>query len=148
MNIVVTLKQTFDTEAKIALKDGKIDAAGVETVINPYDEFAVEEALKLKEKLGGEVTIVSVGGDETEKSVRTALAMGADTAVIVDPGTEDADEWVIAEILAKALSEIPYDILLAGRIAVDDGSSQVAVRLAEAINIPSVTSILELNIED
>jgi electron transfer flavoprotein beta subunit len=148
MNIVVTLKQTFDTEAKIVLKDEKIDPTGVETVINPYDEFAVEEALKLKEQFGGTITIVSVGKDESEKSVRTALAMGADSAVMVDPGAEDVDEWVSAEILAKALGEIPYDILLAGRIAVDDGSAQVAVRLAEAINIPSVTSILELNVED
>jgi electron transfer flavoprotein beta subunit len=149
MNIVVTVKQTFDTEAKIAL-DGKgaIDSSGVKLVINPYDEFAIEEALKLKEKFGGEVTIVSVGGEKIEISVRTALAMGCDKAVrIDDPALQNADEWVIAEALAKAVAKLPYDIVLAGRIAVDDGSGQVAVRMADALGVPSVGSILKLEIE-
>lgn len=149
MNIVVCLKQTFDTEAKIALDStGKIDSNGVNLVMNPYDEFAVEEALKLKEKFGGEVTLISMGGERVQESLRTALAMGCDQAVLVsDPAIDSPDEWVTAEILAKALSQIPYDILLAGRIAVDDGSSQVAIRLADELNIPSVSSILKLEIE-
>ncbi|MDR2771756.1 MAG: electron transfer flavoprotein subunit beta/FixA family protein [Clostridiales Family XIII bacterium] len=149
MNIVVSIKQTFDTEAKIAL-DGKgnIDGTGVNLVINPYDEFAIEEALKLKEKFGGEVTVVSVGGEKAETSVRTALAMGCDKAVrIDDPALSEADEWAIAEVLAKAISALEYDIVLAGRIAVDDGSGQVAVRTADALGIPSVSSILKLEIE-
>ncbi|MDR1573971.1 MAG: electron transfer flavoprotein subunit beta [Clostridiales Family XIII bacterium] len=149
MNIVVTVKQTFDTEAKIAL-DGKgnIDATGVNLVINPYDEFAIEEALKLKEKFGGDVTVVSVGGDKTETSVRTALAMGCDKAVrIDDPALAGADEWAVAKTIAKAVSGLPHDIVLAGRIAVDDGSSQVAVRTADALGVPSVSSILKLEIE-
>ncbi len=149
MNIVVCLKQTFDTEAKITLDStGKIDTNGVNLVMNPYDEFAVEEALKLKEKFGGEVTLISMGGERVQESLRTALAMGCDQAVLVsDPAIDSPDEWVTAEILAKALSQIPYDILLAGRIAVDDGSSQVAIRLADELNIPSVSSILKLEIE-
>ena len=128
MNIVVCLKQTFDTEAKIVLdsKD-KIDSNGVNLVMNPYDEFAVEEALKLKEKFGGEVTLLSMGSERVQEALRTALAMGCDQAVLVsDPAIENPDEWVTAEILAKAAGQIPYDIILAGRIAVDDGSSQVA----------------------
>ncbi|MDR0357004.1 MAG: electron transfer flavoprotein subunit beta/FixA family protein [Clostridiales Family XIII bacterium] len=149
MNIIVSVKQTFDTEAKIALNaEGKISDDGVTLVINPYDEFAVEEALKLKEKFGGEVTVVCAGGEKAQEAIRTALAMGCDKAVRVDiSGLEDADEWVVAEVLAKAVSELPYDIVLSGRIAVDDGSSQVAVRLAEALGIPSVSSILKLEIE-
>ena len=149
MNIVVCLKQTFDTEAKITLDStGKIDTNGVNLVMNPYDEFAVEEALKLKEKFGGEVTLISMGGERVQESLRTALAMGCDQAVLVsDPAIDSPDEWVTAEILAKALSQIPYDILLAGRIAVDDGSSQVAIRLADELNIPTVSSILKLEIE-
>jgi electron transfer flavoprotein beta subunit len=149
MNIVVTVKQTFDTEAKIVL-DGKgaIDAGGVSLVINPYDEFAIEEALKLKEKFGGEVTVVSVGGERVTEAVRTALAMGCDKAVrIDDPALANADEWLVAEALAKAVSALPHDIVLAGRIAVDDGSGQVAVRVADALGIPSVSSILKLEIE-
>jgi electron transfer flavoprotein beta subunit len=150
MNIVVSIKQTFDTEAKIVL-DGKgnIDGSGVTLVINPYDEFAIEEALKLKEKFGGEVTVVSVGGERAQEAIRTALAMGCDKGVrIDDPALANADEWVIAETLAKAVSEkIAYDVILSGRIAVDDGSGQVAVRLADALGVPSVSSILKLEIE-
>lgn len=149
MNIVVCLKQTFDTEAKIVLdSSGKIDANGVNLVMNPYDEFAVEEALKLKEKFGGEVTLVSMGGERTQEALRTALAMGCDSAVLVsDPAIDSPDEWATAEILSKAAAQLSYDIILAGRIAVDDGSSQVAVRLAEALNIPSVSSILKLDVD-
>ena len=148
MNIVVCLKQTFDTEAKISLNSsGKIDDANVTRCINPYDEYAVEEGLKLKEKFGGEVIIVSVGEEKAQESIRTALAMGADKAVIVqDPALNKVDEWVVAEVLAKAVGQIPYDIILAGRIAVDDQSAQVAVRVAEALNIPSVSSILALEV--
>jgi len=150
MNIVVCLKQTFDTEAKIVLdSSGKIDNTGVNLVINPYDEFAVEEALKLREKFGGQVTLVSMGGDRVTESLRTALAMGCDEGILInDPSLESPDEWVTAEILAKAIAQMPYDIILAGRIAVDDGSSQVAVRVADALNIPSVSCILKLEVED
>jgi electron transfer flavoprotein beta subunit len=149
MNIVVTIKQTFDTEAKIVLDgSGNIDGSGVNLVINPYDEFAIEEALKLKEKFGGEVTVVSMGGDKIETSVRTALAMGCDKAVrIDDPALANADEWAVAEVLAKAVSKLSCDVVLAGRIAVDDGSGQVAVRMADALGVPSVSSILKLDIE-
>lgn len=150
MNIVVCLKQTFDTEAKIVLNgSGKIDDTGVNLVINPYDEYAVEEALKLREKFGGQVTLISLGGERAQESLRTALAMGCDDAVLIcDPLLESPDEWVSAEVLAKAVSQMSYDMILAGRIAVDDGSAQVAVRLADALNIPSVSSILKLEIEE
>lgn len=149
MNIVVTLKQTFDTEAKVVLKGDAIDATGVNLVMNPYDEFAVEEALKLKEKAGeGEVVIVAMGPAETEKAVRTALAMGADRAVLItDPAIDGSDEWVRAEILAKAIKDIPHDILLSGRIAVDDQSAQVAIRVADVLNLPSVSSIIQLDVD-
>lgn len=150
MNIVVCLKQTFDTEAKISIAgDGKIDDKGVTRVINPYDEYAVEEGLKLKEKFGGEVTILSVGSEKVQESMRTALAMGADKGVLVqDAALEEADEWMVAEVLAKALGQMPHDIILAGRIAVDDQSAQVAVRVAEAMKIPSVSSILTMEAEE
>lgn len=150
MDIVVCLKQTFDTEAKIVIDgSGKIDPAGVNLVINPYDEFAVEEALKLREKFGGQVTLVSMGGERVQESLRTALAMGCDEAVLVsDPALDSPDEWVTAKVLAKAVSQLPFDIILTGRIAVDDGSAQVAVRMADELNVPSVSSILKLEVED
>ena len=149
MNIVVCLKQTFDTETKISLNsDGKINDVGVTRAINPYDEFAVEEGLRLKEKFGGEVVIVSVGTEKVQESIRTALAMGADKGILVqDPALEKADEWVVALVLAKVISQVPYDIILAGRIAVDDQSAQVAVRVAEAMKFPQ-SSILALEAEE
>ncbi|HBV85681.1 electron transfer flavoprotein subunit beta/FixA family protein [Desulfosporosinus sp.] len=148
MNIVVFIKQTFDTEAKIVLDgNGKIDANGVNLIINPYDEFAIEEGIRLKEKFGGEVTVVAMGGPRAQEAVRTALAMGIDKGVLVnDPEVDNTDECGRAAILAKAVAQIPYDIILAGRIAIDDGASQIAVRLAEALNVPSVSSVLKLEI--
>ncbi|MGC7873898.1 electron transfer flavoprotein subunit beta/FixA family protein [Desulfosporosinus sp. SYSU MS00001] len=148
MNIIVCIKQTFDTEAKIVLDgNGKIDPNGVNLIINPYDEYAIEEGIRLKEKFGGDVTIVTMGGPRAQEAVRTALAMGADKGVVVnDPILEGTDEWANAEILAKAVAQLPYDIILSGRIAIDDGASQLSVRLAEALNIPSVTSVLKLEV--
>ena len=109
MNIVVYIKQTFDTEAKIVLDgSGKIDANGVNLIINPYDEYAIEEGIRLKEKLGGEVTVITMGGAPAQVAIRTALAMGIDKAVLVsDPALENLDEWTNAEVLAKAVSQIP-----------------------------------------
>ncbi|AFQ44405.1 electron transfer flavoprotein subunit beta/FixA family protein [Desulfosporosinus meridiei] len=148
MNIVVFIKQTFDTEAKIVLDaSGKIDANGVNLIINPYDEYAIEEGIRLKEKHGGEVTVVSMGGSRAQEAVRTALAMGADKGVLVsDPGLENTDEFGRAQILAKVVADIPHDVILAGRIAIDDGASQIAVRLAEALSIPSVSSVIKLEV--
>ncbi|WP_027719477.1 hypothetical protein, partial [Desulfovirgula thermocuniculi] len=116
MKIVVLPKQTFDTEAKITLDAaGKINREGVNLIMNPYDEFAVEEALRLKEKHGGEVTVVSFGGPKVPDILRQALAMGADKAVHVgDEGLEEIDEHTTATILAKVLRDLEYDLILAG----------------------------------
>jgi electron transfer flavoprotein beta subunit len=104
----------------------------------------VEEALKLKEKHGGEVTVVTVGSDEATEAVRQALAMGADQGILVNPGTEDIDESTIATILAKAVSGLEYDLILGGFRAIDDGSAQVAGRVAEILNLPVVNMVTKL----
>ena len=137
MKIVVFMKQVFDTEAKIALDgDGKINKQDVSLVMNPYDEYAVELGLRIQEKFKGEVTVVSVGGTETQDALRQALAMGADKAVLIDPGVEDIDEFTTATILAKAVAKMEYDIILGGFKAIDDGSCQVCGRVAEILGIP------------
>jgi len=148
MNIVVYMKQTFNTEAKIVLdSNGKIEAKGVNLIINPYDEYAIEEGIRLKEKFGGEVTVVSLGESNVQAAMRTAMAMGADKGILIsDPALENTDEWARAEILAKALSTIPFDIILAGRIAIDDCAGQIAIRLAEVLNVPSVGSVVKLEV--
>ncbi|WP_371378404.1 hypothetical protein [Sporomusa aerivorans] len=150
MDILVCIKQTFDSEAKIALTvNGQIDAGGIHLVINPYDEYAIEEAVRLKEKFGGEVTVLTIGGSRAQDALRTALAMGGDKGLLIDaPELMAADEWVVAEILAKAASTLSYDLILAGRVAIDDGSAQVAVRLAEKLAIPAAASVVKLSISE
>jgi electron transfer flavoprotein beta subunit len=149
MNIVVCLKQTFDTEAKIVLDaGGKIDRKGVSLIMNPYDEFAVEEGLRLKESAGGEVTVISVGPGSAQDALRQALAMGADKAVLVDTVDEELDEYATANVLAKVIEEVGYDIILGGFRAIDDGSAQVAGRVAEILNVPVVNVVTKLEVAD
>lgn len=147
MNILVCLKQTFDTEEKIVVENGSIKEDGVRFVINPYDEYAVEEAIRLKEEHGGEVTVISVGPERTEEALLTALAMGADSAVLASDEELFGDEYTAAKVLAAIIQDREYDMILAGNQAVDDGSSQVAVRLAEELNIPHISTLTELKVE-
>lgn len=147
MNILVCLKQTFDTEARIVLEDGLVKEDGVQYIMNPYDEYAVEEAIALKEKFDGLVTVVSIGPARVEEAVRTALAMGADEAVIVDDPQAFGDEYTAAEVLAAVMRARPYDLILAGNQAVDDGSGQVALRVAELLGIPHIGVVTKLTVE-
>lgn len=148
MKILVCLKQTFDTEAKINLdSNGKIERKGVSLIMNPYDEFAVEEALRIKEKGEGEVTVISIGGQQAQDALRQALAMGADNAVLVDVGEMEMDEYSTATILAKVIGDMEYDLILGGFRAIDDGSAQVAGRVAEILNVPVVNVVTKLEIE-
>jgi len=147
MNIVVVLKQTFDTEEKIVIQNGQISEDGVEFIINPYDEYAVEEAIKLKEEHGGEVTVVSVGPDRAESSLRTALAMGADKAVLVDDEDLFGDEYSTAKVLAAVAKKIGFDIIIGGQMAVDSGAGQGGPRLAEELGINHVSTAVKLEID-
>ncbi|MCL6636385.1 MAG: electron transfer flavoprotein subunit beta/FixA family protein [Alicyclobacillus sp.] len=146
MNILVCLKQTFDTEERIVLKDGRIQEDGVKFVINPYDEYAVEEAVRLKEQHGGQVTLLCVGPSRCEEALRTALAMGADEALLADDPALWGDEYTVAKVLAAMARTRPFDLILAGSQAVDDGSGQVAIRLAEELDIPHIGTVLKLEV--
>lgn len=149
MNIVACIKQTFDTEAKIVIDNGQVSNQGVNLIVNPYDEYAVEEAIRLKEKNGGEVVVVSVGGDKTQEALRYCLAMGADRAVLIqDPALENADNISCAVALAKQLSQMEYDLVLCGKEAVDDGAAQVPSMLAEKLDLPQANVITALEIAD
>jgi electron transfer flavoprotein beta subunit len=147
VNIVACVKQVPDTEAQIRVKpDGSgIEEGGIKWVMNPYDEFGVEEALRLKEKNGGEVTVVCVGPARAMESIRTALAMGADKGIhICDAALDGADAYVTATALAAAIKTIPHDIVLCGQRAIDDDSAQVGSVLAELLGIPQVTVVTKL----
>ncbi len=149
MNIYVLLKKTFDTEEKINLHDGRIDDDGAEFIINPYDEYAVEEAIKQRDEHGGEVTVVTIGDEDSEKQLRTALAMGADKAVLIntEEDLEDGDQYTTAKILEAYFEDKEVDLILAGNVAIDEASGQVGPRLAEALGIPYVTTITNLTID-
>ena len=140
MNILVLVKQTFDTEEKIVIQNGQISEENVEFILNPYDEYAVEEAVKIKEDSGAEVTVLTVGPTRSESVLRTALAMGADKGIIVEL-EEEADEYAIAKIINAAIKGQEYDLVLGGNMAVDSGSGQVAIRVAEELGIPQVSTI-------
>ncbi|WP_455675052.1 electron transfer flavoprotein subunit beta/FixA family protein [Pradoshia sp.] len=149
MNIYVLLKRTFDTEEKISLSNGRIQEDGAEFIINPYDEYAVEEAIQVRDAQGGEVTVVTVGGEDAEKELRTALAMGADKAVLIniEDDVEDGDQYTTAKILSEYLKEQDIDLIIGGNVAIDGGSGQVGPRVAGLLDIPYVTTVTKLEID-
>lgn len=148
MNIYVLVKRTFDTEERIIVSGGKIQEDGAEFIINPYDEYAIEEAIQVRDAHGGEVTVITMGGEEAEKQLRTALAMGADKAVLIniEDDLEEMDQFTAAQILADYLKDKNPDLILAGNVAIDGGSGQVGPRVADLLNINYVTTITKLEI--
>ena len=141
MKIVVCIKRVPDTEARIRVAGGgtAIDPAGIKFVISPYDEFALETALRLKEAHGsGEVLVVSVGESTTGEQLRSALAMGADGAVLLK-GQTTFDGLATAHALAAEIREQEADLVLLGMKAVDGDQQQVGPMLAELLDRPCVT---------
>jgi electron transfer flavoprotein beta subunit len=149
MNIAVCIKQTPDTTTRIKIADsGKsIVEDGISWIINPYDEYAIEEALQLTEKHGGEVTIISLGPAGIEKTIREALAMGAHKAIRLNAERIPSDPAVTARALVEVLKDGNYDLIFMGRQAVDDDQGQVPSMVSQAMNLPSVSMVVELNIE-
>ena len=149
MNIVTCIKQTFDTEAKIVIDNGQVSDQGVNLIVNTYDEYAVEEAIRLKEKNGGEVVVVSVGSDKAQEALRYCLAMGANRAVLIqDPALEQTDNLGCAVAMAKLISQMECDLVFCGKEAVDDGAAQVPSMLAEKLDLPQANVLTALEIAD
>ncbi|MFC0270228.1 electron transfer flavoprotein subunit beta/FixA family protein [Metabacillus herbersteinensis] len=148
MNIYVIMKRTFDTEEKLTVRNGQINEDGAEFIINPYDEYAIEEAITLRDANSGEVTVVTIGGEESQKELRTALAMGCDKAVLIntEDDLEEGDQYTTARILAQYFKKQKVDIILGGNVAIDGGSGQVGPRLAELLDIAYVTTITKLEV--
>jgi electron transfer flavoprotein beta subunit len=143
MKIGVLVKQVPDTETRIKLSaDAKgIDDSQVKWIINPYDEFAVEEALRLKEKAGGEVVVISAGPSRAVEVIRASLAMGADRGVRIDTAGVLLDSNLTSKLLAMAVSEENLDIVFAGKQAVDDDCSQVVSMVSGILGWPGVPVI-------
>lgn len=151
MDIVVLVKQVPDTESLIQIAGDclSIKTDTIKWVMNPYDEIAVEEAIKIKEAMGGTVTIVSVGPENSVKTLRTAMAMGADKAVVItDPLAQGSDPIGTAKILSAAIKEMPYDLIIAGQRAVDEDNYQVGAAIAEYLEIPQISKVIKQEISD
>lgn len=148
MNIAVCIKQVPDTETVIKiLPDGKgIETEGIKYVLNPYDEFAVEEALQIKEQSGGEVILYSLGPKRVEEALRTCLAMGGDRAVHL-LNEKNSDPYSSAAALARTIEGTGYDLILCGKEAVDDNCGQAGGAIAEILNVPHISLVTGLNLD-
>lgn len=150
MNIFVLIKAVADSEAAIRpAADGKdVNLDDITWVLNPFDEYAVEEALKLKEAAGaGEVCVICNGGDEVPKVIRTALAMGADKGIHVN-GPRSFDALATATALVNAIQGKEYDLILCGKSAIDHDNNAVGAMVAEMLDIPSVSFVVKLEKTD
>ncbi len=151
MNIIVCLKQVPDTETQIKVgSDGKsIVTDDIKWVMNPYDEHGVEEALRIKEKFGGEVTVVGLGPKRVTESIRTALAMGADKGILIsDEALEGSDSLAVAKALAAAIKELDYDLIFSGQRGVDDDMGVVGANIAELLDMPQLSVIDKVEVAE
>jgi electron transfer flavoprotein beta subunit len=148
VKILVTVKRVPDAETSIKVSpDGKgIVESGIKWVVNPFDEYAIEEALRVKEAKGDtEVVLCSIGRAESQEQLRTGLAMGADRAILVKAA--DPDTWVVTRILKKIVEKEKPDIVLMGKQAIDDDSNVVGQMLAQTLGWPQATFISKLELQ-
>jgi electron transfer flavoprotein beta subunit len=149
MKIAVCVKYVPDTAIRVKVSaDGKtVDLSDVTCVVNPYDEFAVEEALQIKERLGGEVVVIGAGSEKATAGLRTCLAMGADRAVLIqDDGLENADSLAVGSALARVCRDLNPDVILFGKHAIGVDNGQVPAVVAELLDVPQVSVIVKLEI--
>ncbi|KOA20449.1 acryloyl-CoA reductase electron transfer subunit gamma [Clostridium homopropionicum DSM 5847] len=148
MKIVVCLKQVPDTnQVKIDPVTGTLIREGVPSIINPEDKNALEEALRLKDENGAHVTVITMGPPQAESALREAMAMGADDAILVtDRAFAGADTLATSSALAGALRKLEYDIIFAGRQAIDGDTAQVGPEIAEHLSLPQVTYVQKVEV--
>lgn len=146
MKIVVCAKQVPDTtEVKLDPKTNTLIRDGVPSIINPDDKAGIEAALQLKEKVGGTVTVVSMGPPQADAALREALAMGCDDAILVtDRAFGGADTWATSSTIAAALKKLDYDVIITGRQAIDGDTAQVGPQIAEHLGIPQISYAEEI----
>jgi electron transfer flavoprotein beta subunit len=151
MKVVVFCKSVPDSETRIRLKDGKLDKSDIKYLLNPYDEYGVEEAVRMKEAgKVEEIVAISMGPDRAREALRSALAMGADRAVLIkDDALDDSDTYVTAKVLVKALEKdgVDYGLLLFGQQAIDGDTWHVPGQVAEMLRLPQAGSIVKLEID-
>ncbi len=149
MKIVVCIKQVPDTnEVRIDPKTGTLIREGVPSIINPDDKSALEEALRIKDQYGGHVTVLSMGPAQAAVALKEAICMGADEAILLcDRAFAGADTLATSRALAGALKKLEYDIVFAGRQAIDGDTAQVGPEIAEHLDLPQITYVEKLDVE-
>jgi electron transfer flavoprotein beta subunit len=151
MNHVVCIAYVPDTETKVRIGAGgtSIDEADVKWIVSPYDEFALEEAIKTKEKSGGTVTVLTFGPARADVGLRECLARGADEAVrIASDGTGEVDSLGVAELLAAAIKTMPHDVVWLGNKGVGTDAQLLVPMLAELLDVPHVNLVTHLDWKD
>lgn len=149
MKIVACIKQVPDSAAKVVVENGRVSWGDAPLVINPWDEFAVEAALQLKEKHGASVTVISVGGENEKEAIKHALAMGADDAILItDPALSNLDTQSIAKVLSAAIQKIgDVDVAFFGRQAIDNDSGLTPPQTARLLDWPALTLAAVINVD-
>ena len=149
MKIVVCIKQVPDTKGGVKFNpDGTLDRGAMLAIMNPDDKAGLEAALRLKDQYGAEVTVITMGLPKAADTLREALAMGADKAILVtDRVLGGADTWATSTTLAGALRNIEYDLIITGRQAIDGDTAQVGPQIAEHLGIPVISYAQDLKVE-
>ena len=147
MNIIVCLKQVpGTTQVKIDPQTNTLVRQGIESIINPFDTYAIEEAVRTKEKHGGKVTVITMGPPQAEAALREAVSLGADEAVLLsDRAFAGADTWATAFTLSRAVRKLgQFDLIICGRQTIDGDTGQVGPELAEMLGIPLVAYVSQV----
>ena len=150
MSSVVCISHVPDTESRIKIAAGgrKVDETGLKFIVSPYDEFALEEAIRLKEAKGGDVTVLTFGPDRAQQALREALARGATKALHVKGESGDADALGIAKVLAAAIRSVPHDVVFLGKQGVGTDNALVGPMVAELLGYPQVNVVTHLEVGD
>jgi electron transfer flavoprotein beta subunit len=146
LNIVVCVKQVPDSAAKVVVEDGQITWGDAPLVMNPWDEYAVEAALQQKEAYGGDVTVISMGGESVKEALKSALAMGCGQAILIsDPALKGADSQATAQVLAAAIKKVgDVDLAFFGRQAIDGDMGVTAPMTARYLGWPSISLLTKV----
>nr|MBI2905081.1 electron transfer flavoprotein subunit beta/FixA family protein [Chloroflexota bacterium] len=146
MHVIVCIKQTPDTAARVDVKDGHVTWGDAALVVNPWDEYAIEEAIRLKEKHGGKVTAISMGPESAKEALKTCLAMGCDEAILLsDPAFKGSDATATASVLAAAIGKLgTADMAIVGKQAIDGDTGLTAIAVAALLGWSPLTFVSKI----
>lgn len=146
--VCVSLVPDSTTKIKIGPNNRSIDDNGVSYIINPYDEFAVEESVQLKEKIGGDITAISFGTDKSKEAIKKAFQMGVDKGILIKTKDLDTDTFTVAKNLSDLINELSPDIIFFGKQSIDFDGMALPKMVGDLIGIPSINVVTKMDIEN